>query len=134
MQFPGSVKAIMPSVGEVIVEASSKDELKRQVCEYFDIEEEWTELLDIEDSSIAESDEHEDSSPGLTKSVVLVDYLWARQKILIKDGQKKLRGAKVTVVGAGALGCELVKNLALTGIGSIVVVDHDTIEFSNLSV
>ena len=37
------------------------------------------------------------------------------------------------VVGAGALGNEVLKNLALFGVGDIVVVDFDTIEFSNLT-
>ena len=37
------------------------------------------------------------------------------------------------VVGAGALGNEIIKNLALLGVGSIFVVDMDTIEDSNLS-
>jgi len=36
------------------------------------------------------------------------------------------------VVGAGALGNEVLKNLALFGIGNIVVVDFDRIEYSNL--
>jgi len=37
------------------------------------------------------------------------------------------------VVGAGALGNEVLKNLALFGIGNVVVVDFDTIELGNLS-
>jgi len=45
---------------------------------------------------------------------------------------KKVKKAKVMVVGAGALGNEVLKNLALFGIGNIVVVDFDRIEHSNL--
>jgi len=37
------------------------------------------------------------------------------------------------VVGAGALGNEVLKNLALFGVGNIVIVDFDTIEQSNLT-
>lgn len=44
----------------------------------------------------------------------------------------KVSSAKVMVVGAGALGNEVLKNLALFGIGNIVVVDFDRIEHSNL--
>ena len=47
--------------------------------------------------------------------------------------QSKLSAAKVLVVGAGALGNEIVKNLALLGIGNILVADMDRIENSNLS-
>ena len=47
--------------------------------------------------------------------------------------QQKLRRAKVLVVGAGALGNEIVKNLALLGIGNLLVADMDRIENSNLS-
>lgn len=47
--------------------------------------------------------------------------------------QKKLADAKVLVIGAGALGNEILKNLALLGIGNILVVDLDNVENSNLS-
>ncbi|MFO0260953.1 MAG: HesA/MoeB/ThiF family protein, partial [Planctomycetota bacterium] len=47
--------------------------------------------------------------------------------------QQRLADAKVLVVGAGALGNEVLKNLALLGIGQIRVIDFDTIELSNLS-
>ena len=41
--------------------------------------------------------------------------------------------AKVMVVGAGALGNEVLKNLALMNVGNILIVDFDIIEYSNLS-
>ena len=47
--------------------------------------------------------------------------------------QRKLRDARVLVVGAGALGNEILKNLALLGVGHVLVADLDRIENSNLS-
>jgi len=47
--------------------------------------------------------------------------------------REKVENAKVMVVGAGALGNEVIKNLTLMGIGSIFIVDFDTIEMANLS-
>ncbi|MFW5942185.1 MAG: ThiF family adenylyltransferase [Chloroflexota bacterium] len=47
--------------------------------------------------------------------------------------QEVVRQATVLVVGVGALGNEVLKNLALMGIGNLLLADFDTIEDSNLS-
>lgn len=47
--------------------------------------------------------------------------------------QTRISLAKILVIGAGALGNEILKNLALLGIGNIFVADLDNIEESNLS-
>ncbi|MCL1471005.1 HesA/MoeB/ThiF family protein [Argonema antarcticum] len=47
--------------------------------------------------------------------------------------QEKLKAAKVLVAGAGALGNEVLKNLALVGIGNITVIDFDTVSITNLT-
>jgi tRNA A37 threonylcarbamoyladenosine dehydratase len=39
----------------------------------------------------------------------------------------------VLLVGAGGIGCELLKNLLLTGFGEIHLIDLDTIDLSNLN-
>lgn len=56
-----------------------------------------------------------------------------RQERVAWWSQEKLRQAKIMVIGAGALGNEVVKNLALLGVGHILIVDFDSIELSNLS-
>jgi adenylyltransferase/sulfurtransferase len=47
--------------------------------------------------------------------------------------QDKIAAARVLVVGAGALGNEVLKNLALLGVGNVFVIDYDDIEDSNLT-
>ncbi|CAE6451163.1 unnamed protein product [Rhizoctonia solani] len=45
----------------------------------------------------------------------------------------KLSSAKTLVVGAGGIGCELLKNLVLSGFAEITLLDLDTIDLSNLN-
>jgi adenylyltransferase/sulfurtransferase len=61
------------------------------------------------------------------------DDRFHRLKLIGWWDQRRLARAKVLVVGAGALGNEIVKNLALLGVGHVVIADLDCIENSNLS-
>ena len=56
-----------------------------------------------------------------------------RQKMISWWDQERLTQAKIMIVGAGAIGNETIKNLALMGIGYLFIVDFDHIEKSNLS-
>jgi adenylyltransferase/sulfurtransferase len=47
-------------------------------------------------------------------------------------GQARLLGAKVLVVGAGGLGSPVILYLAAAGVGTIGVVDDDTVDLTNL--
>jgi len=58
---------------------------------------------------------------------------YSRLRLIHWWDQERLRSARALVVGGGALGNEIVKTLALLGIGGIFLVDFDTIESTNLS-
>jgi adenylyltransferase/sulfurtransferase len=50
-----------------------------------------------------------------------------------KDGQEKLKKARVFIAGAGGLGSPISIYLAIAGVGTIRIADHDTVELSNLN-
>jgi molybdopterin/thiamine biosynthesis adenylyltransferase len=58
---------------------------------------------------------------------------YGRQKMIPGWNQQALTQSFVLVLGAGALGNEIVKNLALIGVGTILIVDFDLVEATNLS-
>lgn len=58
---------------------------------------------------------------------------YSRFELIPWWNQELLNSSTVMVVGAGAIGNELIKNLALLGIGKIVIIDMDMIEQTNLS-
>ncbi|MES2874685.1 MAG: HesA/MoeB/ThiF family protein [Bacteroidota bacterium] len=49
-----------------------------------------------------------------------------------ETGQEKLGNSRVLVIGAGGLGCPALQYLAGAGIGTLGLVDHDTVSLSNL--
>ena len=58
---------------------------------------------------------------------------YSRLKLIPWWDQERLKNATIMVVGAGAIGNELIKNLTLLGIGKILIFDMDDIESTNLT-
>lgn len=56
-----------------------------------------------------------------------------RQRLIPWWDQHRVSNARILVIGAGALGNEILKLLALTGVGHTLIYDCDLIERSNLS-
>ena len=70
----------------------------------------------------------------------MTDMLWLEDddrysgfRLIAWWDQDKLAAARILVVGAGALGNEVLKNLCLLGVGHVYVVDFDNIEKTNLT-
>lgn len=55
------------------------------------------------------------------------------RKVLGADRLQRIKSSKVLMVGAGGIGCELLKDLLLCGFGEIHIIDLDTITLSNLN-
>lgn len=55
------------------------------------------------------------------------------RKILGSERLQRVKSSKIVMVGAGGIGCELLKDLLLSGFGEIHIVDLDTITLSNLN-
>lgn len=48
------------------------------------------------------------------------------------EGQQKLLDSRVLIIGLGGLGSPVLQYLAASGIGQLILVDHDTVELSNV--
>jgi len=72
-------------------------------------------------------------TPDEIPLVIDDDDRYSRLRLIPWWRQERLAEARVLVVGAGALGNEVLKNLALLGVGTTIVIDLDAVEPSNLS-
>jgi adenylyltransferase/sulfurtransferase len=84
----------------------------------------------LENDSPANSTTQPNREPDL---VIDDSDRYSRLRLIGWWDQEKIAGAKILVVGAGALGNEVLKNLALLGLGQIVLIDFDEIQDSNLT-
>ena len=76
------------------------------------------------------------SADSSEDNIVITDSLtdrYASLSLIPWWSQQRIADARIMVVGAGALGNEVLKNLALVGIGNIFIIDFDTIEDANLT-
>ncbi|MEM1588604.1 MAG: ThiF family adenylyltransferase [Candidatus Bathyarchaeia archaeon] len=128
------VKAEIPLFKEVYIEVNENEkikDLKRKICERLNLPENLTLLL-LNGKVLPENSLIKEFN--FKSKAVTIDYLWARFLPLWGEkAQKALRESSIILVGAGALGNEIAKNLAMLGIGEIIIVDYDKVEFSNLT-
>jgi adenylyltransferase/sulfurtransferase len=68
-----------------------------------------------------------------TNKINISDDRYSRFEIIHWWDQDILKNAKIMVIGCGALGNEIIKNLTMLGAGNIYAVDMDKVERSNLS-
>ena len=58
------------------------------------------------------------------------------RQIILKDigslGQKKIKKAKILIIGAGGLGCSVAEFLTRAGVGNIGIIDNDIVNLSNI--
>ncbi len=75
------------------------------------------------------------ASAGSDSSLLRIDDddRYSRLRLISWWRQERLAASRLLVVGAGALGNEVMKNLALVGVGTTYLIDLDAIEASNLS-
>ena len=128
------LKASLPSYKQIEVEVKANKSirgLKQLICAKLGIEPELTKLL-FRGNALPEK-----SAVSKLKDIdepLVVDYLWARHLILWgSEGQGRIRSSTVLLAGAGAIGNEVAKNLAMLGVGRILIVDRDRLEMSNVS-
>jgi molybdopterin/thiamine biosynthesis adenylyltransferase len=127
------LKASLPSYKQIEVELApdkTVKDLKQIVCAKLGIEPELTKLL-LQGEPLSE---RRSVSSISSANPITVDYLWARHLLVWgAEGQSRVRSASALLAGAGAIGNEVAKNLAMLGIGRLFIADRDKVELSNVS-
>ena len=124
----------MPSVRDIelnVPSTATVNFVKKRACQRLGIEPDLTSILH---DGTRVNDNRRIGSLSLEQKPLTVDYLWARHLLLWgAEGQKRLREATVLLAGAGAIGNEVAKNLAMLGVKSLLIIDNDVVELSNTS-
>ncbi len=59
---------------------------------------------------------------------------FSRTELLIgEDGLEKLKKASVMVLGVGGVGSHCIEALARSGVGTLILVDNDTVSLTNIN-
>jgi molybdopterin/thiamine biosynthesis adenylyltransferase len=128
------LKASLPSHKQIEVSIPANrtiGHLTSLIAEKLGIESDLTRLL-IRDKPLSKNS-RVSKLRGIDETIT-VDYLWARHLILWGvEGQRKIRSSTILLAGAGAIGNEVAKNLAMLGVGRLIVADRDKVELSNVS-
>lgn len=70
----------------------------------------------------------------LSERGVRVEDWLSRQRMLIgEEACRRLNEAKIAVIGLGGVGGACVEGLCRAGIGTLILVDHDTVDYTNLN-
>ncbi len=77
--------------------------------------------------------EHQLAQDDIVLDIDLEEDRYHRLRLIPWWDQERLAQARALVIGAGALGNEILKQLALLGVGRILIADMDVIEDSNLT-
>jgi molybdopterin/thiamine biosynthesis adenylyltransferase len=128
------LKVTLPSYKQIEVELNSRStvkQLKAEVCAKLELEPELTKLLS---NGKVLSERIRLGKIRALGQPIIVDYFWARHLIRWgTKGQSRIRSSTVLIAGAGAIGNEVAKNLAMLGVGRLIIVDRDNVELSNTS-